>query len=84
MEVRRYTYILCCTILQIKAGNVLKGIVRAMDAYNYLVQTRMIRADLISLSFTATVTLKSLNQPIFPESNAGDYIWERQNSENLP
>ena len=53
----RYTYILCCTILQIKAGNVLKGIVRAMDAYNYLVRTQMIRADLISLSFNATVTL---------------------------
>ena len=38
-------------------GNVLKGIVRAMDAYNYLVRTQMIRADLISLSFNATVTL---------------------------
>ena len=74
MEVRRYTYILCCTTLQIKAGNVLKGIVRAMDAYNYLVRMRMIRADLISLSFNATVTLKSINQPIFPESNAGDYF----------
>ena len=28
-----------------------------MDAYNYLVRTQMIRADLISLSFNATVTL---------------------------
>ena len=44
----------------------------------------MIRADLISLSFNATVTLKIMYQPILPESNAGDYIWERQNSENLP
>ena len=43
---------------KIKAGNVLKGIVRAMDAYNYLVRTRMIRADLISMSFNATVALK--------------------------
>ena len=80
----RYTYILCCTILQIKAGNVLKGIVRAMDAYNYLVRTRMIRADLISLSFNATVTLKKYKSANFHESNAGNYIWERQNSENLP
>ena len=68
MEVRRYTYILCCTTLQIKARNVLKGIVRAMDAYNYLVRTRMIRADLISLSFNATVTLKKYKSASFSPS----------------
>ena len=35
-------------------------------AYNYLARTRMIRADLISLSFNATVTLKKYVSANFP------------------
>ena len=36
-------------------------------SYNYLVRMRMIRADLISLSFNATVTLKNYVSANFPQ-----------------
>ena len=37
-----------------------------MDAYNYLVRTRMIRAHLISLPFNATVALNQYIAANFP------------------